>query len=92
MPINNETGWLPVNDKTVLGILRKGVPHPDMKIMPIIAITKPGWRIGSRSSRRCCILQVSRPSSLKCLTYEAISKLAALQGNAMFLVPTIPKR
>jgi hypothetical protein len=31
VPINNETGWLPVNEKTVLGLLRKGVPpgHKD---------------------------------------------------------------
>jgi len=42
VPINNETGWLPVNEKTVLGLLRKGVPHPDMKIMPIIAINEAG--------------------------------------------------
>jgi hypothetical protein len=42
VPINNEIGWLPVNKKTVLGLLRKGVPHPDMKIMPSIAINEAG--------------------------------------------------
>jgi hypothetical protein len=65
VPINNEIGWLPVNQKTVLGLLRKGVPHPDMKIMPTSLSTKPGWRIGSRSSRRRCILQVSRLSVVR---------------------------
>jgi hypothetical protein len=42
VPINNETGWLPVNEKMVLGLLRKGAPRPDMRIMPCIAINEAG--------------------------------------------------
>jgi hypothetical protein len=41
-PINNDIGWLPVNEKTVLGLLRKGVPRPEMKIFPYIAFNEPG--------------------------------------------------
>ena len=41
-PINNGTGWLPVNEGIVLGLLQKGVPRPDFRFMPCIAVNESG--------------------------------------------------
>ncbi|HWE76151.1 MAG TPA: hypothetical protein VG328_23525 [Stellaceae bacterium] len=36
------TGWLRANDKTVIGLLRKGAPRYDVKVTPYVAINEPG--------------------------------------------------
>ena len=36
------TGWIRVNEKTVLGLIRKGAPDYDIKFIPHIAINEPG--------------------------------------------------
>jgi hypothetical protein len=36
------TGWLRVNEETVLGLIRKGAPDYEMKFVPYVAINEPG--------------------------------------------------
>jgi len=42
IPVHTATGWLRVNEKTVLGLIRKGADH-EMKFIPHIAINEAGF-------------------------------------------------